>query len=85
MDNLAFTYTDFYYNIISLIDCFCDALIDAYCCVVWTRPFLNRKSKAWLTGCVYAAIMLFFSFIPQKAPMLAYILGALAIFFVMWS
>lgn len=84
MGNSAFSYNEFYYNIISLIDCICDALIDAYCCIVWTRPFLDRQSKAWLVGGVYAAIMLFFDFIPWKAPMLAYVLGALAIFFVMY-
>ena len=84
MGNSAFAYSEFYHNIISLIDCICDALIDAYCCVVWTGPFLNRKSKAWLTGGVYAAIMLFFDFIPWKNPMLAYALGTAAIFFVMY-
>ena len=72
MGNSAFVYSEFYDNIISLIDCICKALIDAYCCVVWTKPFLDRKSKAWLTGGVYAAIMLFFDFIPWKAPVLAY-------------
>ena len=84
MGNSAFTYSEFYDNIISLIDCICKALIDAYCCVVWTKPFLDHKSKAWLTGGVYAVIMLFFDFIPWKAPMLAYVLGAAAIFFVMY-
>lgn len=84
MGNSAFAYSEFYDNIISLIDCICKALIDAYCCVVWTKPFLDRKSKAWLTGGVYAFIMLFFDFIPWKAPMLAYVLGAAAIFFVMY-
>ena len=59
MGNSAFTYSEFYDNIISLIDCICKALIDAYCCVVWTKPFLDHKSKAWLTGGVYAVIMLF--------------------------
>ena len=84
MGNSAFTYSEFYDNIISLVDCICKALIDAYCCVVWTKPFLDRKSKAWLTGGVYAVIMLFFDFIPWKAPMLSYVLGAAAIFFVMY-
>lgn len=84
MGNSAFTYSEFYDNIIFLIDCICKALIDAYCCVVWTKPFLDRKSKAWLTGGVYATIMLFFDFIPWKNPMLAYILGAAAIFFIMY-
>ena len=84
MGNSAFVYSEFYDNIISLIDCICKDLIDAYCCVVWTKPFLDRKSKAWLTGGVYAVIMLFFDFIPWKAPVLAYVLGAAAIFFVMF-
>ena len=84
MGNSAFVYSEFYDNIISLIDCICKDLIDAYCCVVWTKPFLDRKSKAWLTGGVYVAIMLFFDFIPWKAPVLAYVLGAAAIFFVMF-
>lgn len=85
MGGSEFHFTEFYYNILTMIDCICDALIDAYCCVVWTRSFLDHRKKAWLAGGVYAAVMLFFDFIPWKiSPMIDYLLGAAAIFFVMY-
>lgn len=75
---------DLYYKIFSVTDTICDNLIDAYCCVIWTKPFLDRSKKAWLTGGVYAAVMLIFDFMPWYiSAMSAYILGAIAIFFAM--
>lgn len=75
---------DLYYKILSVTDTICDNLIDAYCCAILTKPFLDRREKAWLTGGVYAAIMFIFDFMPWYInPMSAYILGAIAIFFAM--
>lgn len=76
---------EYYYQILSIIDCICDAMIDGYCCVVFTRPFLKRSAKAWCVGGVYAAIMLAFDFMPWYINvMLCYILGAMAIFITMY-
>lgn len=76
---------DFYYNILSVIDSICSILISSYCCVIWTKPFLDRKVKAWLTGSAYAATMLVLNFMPWYINnMLAYILGAMAAFLMMY-
>ena len=75
---------DFYLNIFSVIDRICSILISSYCCVIWTRPFLDRKTTAWLTGSTYAVTMLVLEFMPWHINnMLAYILGAAAVFLVM--
>lgn len=72
---------EFYYQILSIVDCICDAMIDGYCCVVFTKPFLDRKAKAWLAGAVYTVSMLFFDFMPWYIDgMLAYILGTIILF-----
>lgn len=76
---------EFYYQILSIVDCICDAMIDGYCCVVFTKPFLKRSEKAWLTGSIYAATMLTFDFMPWYINvMLFYILGAMVIFITMY-
>lgn len=76
---------DFYYNILSVIDGICSILISSYCCVIWTRPFLDRKVKAWLTGGAYAATMLVLNFMPWYINnMLVYILGTMAAFLIMY-
>lgn len=76
---------ELYYHILSVIDSICDAIIDGCCCMVFTKPFLDRKSKAWLTGGAYMATLLIFDFMPLYINvMLMYILGAAAIFFTMY-
>lgn len=76
---------ELYYQILTIVDCICDALIDGYCCVVFTKPFLKRNAKAWLVGGVYAMAMLAFDFMPWYINvMLSYILGAMAIFITMY-
>lgn len=73
-----------YYNIFYQIDAVCSTLIIAYCCVVWTKPFLNHKRKAWLTGGSYAMTMLVLNFMPWYiSGMLAHLAGALMVFAVM--
>lgn len=76
---------ELYYQILSIVDVICDAIIDGYCCVVLTKPFLDRKAKAWVTGSVYAVTMLIFDLMPWYINvMLSYILGAMTIFFTMY-
>lgn len=76
---------ELYYQILTVIDIICDAMIDGYCCVVFTRPFLAHKKKAWLTGGAYALTMLAFDFMPWYINvMLAYILGAAVICLTMY-
>lgn len=76
---------DFYYKIFSWVDGTYGILITAYSCVIWTRPFLDRRAKAWLIGSAYAITMFVLNFMPWFiAPMLAYITGALVVFFVMY-
>lgn len=76
---------ELYYQILSIVDSICDAMIDGYCCVVFTKPFLKRNAKAWLVGGVYAVTMLVFDFMPWYINvMLSYILGAMAIFITMY-
>lgn len=73
-----------YYAILSWVDNICVILIAAYCCVVWTRPFLDRGKKAWPVGAAYAVTMLVLNLLPFSiSPMLCYILGALAVFLMM--
>ncbi len=75
---------ELYYNILRAIGDICDILISSYCCVVWTRPFLDRRKKAWFAGGAYAATMFVFNFMPWYInAMLVYILGAMAVFFLM--
>lgn len=73
-----------YFDILSKIDDICRTLIIAYCCVIWTRPFLDHKRKAWMTGGAYAVTMLVLNFMPWYiSAMLAYLAGALTVFLVM--
>ncbi|MDE7198355.1 MAG: hypothetical protein K2O15_05665, partial [Lachnospiraceae bacterium] len=72
------------YSIFSVFDNVFNILIYSYFCMVWTRPFLDHKRKAWITGGAYAATMLALDFMPWYInPMLAYMTGTLAVFFVM--
>lgn len=72
------------YSIFSVFDSAFNILICSYFCMVWTRPFLDHKRKAWITGGAYAATMLVLDFMPWYInPMLAYMTGTLAVFFVM--
>lgn len=76
---------ELYYQILSIIDSICDAMIDGYCCVVFTKPFLDRKAKAWLAGAVYTVSMLFFDFMPWYIDgTLAHILGTIILFTTMY-
>lgn len=76
---------EWYYQILSVSDDIITILATAYCCVVWTRPFLDRRKKAWLVGGTYAVTMLIFNFMSLYiSAMLSYILGATAIFFMMY-
>lgn len=73
-----------YYDILSVIDSIFCTLIIAYCCVVWTKPFLDHKKKAWMAGGAYAATMLVLNYMPWYIDaMLAHLIGALMIFLVM--
>lgn len=75
---------ELYYWILNNIDCTCGILISAYCCVLLTRPFLDHRKKAWVTGGAYAAAMLVLNFIPWYINnMLAYLIGALMVFVAM--
>ncbi len=72
-----------YYEIISDVNDILDILIVSYCCVVWIKPFLDRKEKAWLAGGAYAVTMAILDFMPYYInAMLAYGIGTLAIFLV---
>lgn len=74
-----------YYQILSIIDSICDASIDGYCCVVFTKPFLGHKSKAWLAGVVYTVSMLVFDFMPWYIDgTLAHILGTMMLFITIY-
>lgn len=76
---------ELYYQILSIVDSICDAMIDGFCCVVFTRPFLKRNAKAWFVGGAYAVTMLVFDLMPWYINvMLSYILGAMAIFITMY-
>lgn len=73
-----------YYAIFSKIDGACNILMIACCCVIWTRPFLDHRKKAWITGIVYAVTMLILNFMPWYINnMLAHLTGVLAVFLVM--
>lgn len=73
-----------YYQIISVIDSIFSTLIIAYCCVIWTRPFLDHRKKAWMTGGAYAVTMLVLNFMPWYiSGILAHLIGALVVFVVM--
>lgn len=73
-----------YYEILSKIDGICSTLIIAYCCVIWTKPFLDHKRKAWMTGGAYAVTMLVLNFMPWYiSAMLAHLAGAFMVFLVM--
>lgn len=73
-----------YYEILSKIDSICSTLIIACCCVIWTRPFLDHKRKAWMTGGAYAVTMLVLNFMPWYiSAMLAHLIGAFMVFLVM--
>lgn len=73
-----------YYDILYRIDGVCSTLIIACCCIVWAKPFLDHKGKAWLTGGAYAVTMLVLNFMPWYiSAMLAHLTGALVIFAVM--
>lgn len=75
---------EWYYHILSVSDDIFTILTTAYCCVVWTRPFLNHRKKAWFVGGAYAVYMLIFNFMPYYiSPMLIYILGAVVVFLIM--
>ena len=75
---------EWYYDILSVSDDIFTILTTAYCCVVWTRPFLDHRKKAWLVGGTYAITMLILNFMPLYiSAMICYILGAAAIFFTM--
>lgn len=75
---------ELYYNIIRHIDDICTILICAYCCTVWTRPFLVQRKKAWMAGGAYAAVMLVLTYLPWYINnILAYIIGSLTVFIVM--
>lgn len=73
-----------YYAIFSKIDGICNILMIACCCCVWTRPFLDHRKKAWMTGGAYAVTMLILNFMPWYINnMLAHLTGVLAVFLVM--
>jgi len=73
-----------YYAIFSKIDGACNILMIACCCVIWTRPFLDHRKKAWMTGGAYAVTMLILNFMPWYINnMLAHLTGVLAVFLVM--
>ncbi len=71
-------------QMIYFIDGIFEFLITSFCCMVWTKPFLNRREKAWLAGGAYAITMAILNAIPLYInAMLAYLIGALALFLMM--
>lgn len=75
---------ELYYRILSVFDDILTIMTTAYCCVVWTRPFLSHRKKAWFVGGAYAVSMLIFNFMPLHiSAMLSYILGAAVVFLMM--
>lgn len=76
-----------YYQIVSNLYGAAIALLDAFCYVLWIRPFVrgSKKTQAVWAGIVYAVIMTFLQWIPFSIPkMLAHGLGNFAAFLVMW-
>jgi len=72
------------FQIIQSLNNIFDIVIVTCCCVVWIKPFLNRREKAWLAGGAYAVTMAVFDFMPLYInAMLAYGISILAVFFVM--
>lgn len=79
MDNL-----EYYYKIMNHIDAVYTILISAFCCAVWTKPFLDHRKKAWMAGGAYAVTMLTLNYMPLHINnMLAYTIGMLMVFLVM--
>lgn len=73
-----------YYEITNGIYRICVSLFTAYCLVLWVRPFMGKKAKVWRVGAVYAALNLFFEWIPVPVNiMFLYISLALVAFLVM--
>lgn len=55
---------DLYYEIVATGYSLFTTLFMAYCFVLWIKPFMPDKSKAWISGGIYAGIMLFFEWVP---------------------
>lgn len=75
---------ELYYEIVANSYGIFITLFMAYCFVIWIKPFMHDRTKAWLAGGVYAGIMLFF----YQAPfyinvILAYGIAMFLAFFVM--
>ena len=84
MEEILIQNMELYYSILSGIGDICDILVSSYCCVIWTRPFLDHRKKAWMAGIAYAVTMLVLNFMPWYInPMLAYLMGALSVFLMM--
>lgn len=75
---------ELYYDITMNINSICTKLLWAWCHMIWVRPFMPNKKKAWIIGAVYAATMLILDFIPLPInAILYYSIGALAACLVM--
>lgn len=75
-----------YYQIVSNLYGAAIALLDAFCYVLWVRPFMrgSKRTQAVWAGIVYAVIMAFLQWMPFSIPkMLAHVLGNFAAFLVM--
>lgn len=73
-----------YYEITNGIYHICVNLFTAYCLVLWVRPFMGKKAKVWRIGAAYAAVNLFFEWIPVPVNvMFLYISLAFVAFLVM--
>lgn len=73
-----------YYEITNGIYHICVNLFTAYCLVLWVRPFMGKKAKVWRVGAAYAAVNLFFEWIPVPVNvMFIYISLAFVAFLVM--
>lgn len=73
-----------YYEITTGIYHICTSLFTAYCLVLWVRPFMSKKAKVWHVGAAYAAVNLFFEWIPVPVnAMFMYISLAFVAFLVM--
>lgn len=76
---------ELYYKLASLVGDICTTLFNAYCLVMWVRPFMVERRKAKYVGWVYAAGM-FVMGLPlfYISTMLAYGSVTAAAFLVMW-
>ncbi len=76
---------ELYYELANLVENICVTLFNAYCLVIWARPFMAERRKAKYAGIVYAAGMFVAGWpLFYISAMLVYGAVTCAAFFVLW-